>query len=103
MHYTNYILFALGLLGILIHNLIKIESINRASTGNFNAKMFFRLEWPSITISICVVVVCLLVKHEIKKLEAVGEWLGLSFVAFGYMAQSIVYKFLSKVEKNISE
>lgn len=103
MTYTNYILLALGLFGILIHNLIKIEGLNRATEGEINFKKFFRLEWPSIAISVCVVVVCLIAKHEVKQLEAVGEWLGLSFVAIGYMAQSIVYKFLAKTEKKLKD
>lgn len=103
MNYTNYILLALGLFGILIHNLIKIETLNRASDGEVNWKKFFKLEWPSISISVCVVIVCLIAKHEVKKLEAVGEWLGLSFVAIGYMAQSIVYKFLAKTEKKLKD
>lgn len=103
MTYTNYVLLGLGLFGILIHNLIKIDSINRTTAGNFKFKQFMRLEWPSIFISVCVVIVCLIAKHEVKRLEAVGEWLGLSFVAIGYMAQSIVYKFLGKAEKKLKE
>jgi hypothetical protein len=102
MNYTNYILLALGLFGILIHNLIKIDKVNRESDGEIKWRRFFRLEWPSITLSVCVVIVCLIAKHEVKKLEAVGEWLGLSFVAIGYMAQSIVYKFLGKAEKRLN-
>lgn len=103
MNYTNYILLALGFFGILIHNLIKIESLNRANDGEMKWRRFFKLEWPSIALSVCVVVVCLIAKHEVKKLEAVSEWLGLSFVAIGYMAQSIVYKYLGKAEKKLNE
>jgi len=55
MNYTNLVLFALGLFGILIHNLIKVETINRQSEGHFNFKKFLSLEWPSIAISFSVV------------------------------------------------
>ena len=103
MEYTNYILFALGFLGILMHNLVKVESINRQTQGNFKIWPFIKLEWPSIFLSLCVVFVCLIAKSEIKQLEAVGSWLGLSFVAIGYMAQSLIYTFIGKVQKIIDK
>lgn len=101
MNYTNLVLFALGLFGILIHNLIKVDTLNRQSEGHFDFKKFISLEWPSIAISFSVVGVCLIAKHEVKQLEEVGKWLGLAFVTIGYTAQSIVYKYLGTAEKKI--
>jgi hypothetical protein len=101
MNYTNLVLFGLGLFGVLIHNLIKVDSINRQSEGHFDFKKFISIEWPSIGISLSVVCVCLIAKHEIKQLEEVGNWLGLAFVTIGYTAQSIVYRYLGTAEKKI--
>jgi len=101
MEYTNLILFGLGVFGIMIHNLIKVDSINRQTAGEFKLWPFIKLEWPSIAISFCVVIVALIAKNEIKQLDAVGGWLGLSFVTIGYMAQSIVYKVMGKAQKII--
>jgi len=99
MTYTLYILFALGLLGILLHNLIKMDSLNRKSKGNLNLRQYLALEWISILISVVVVVVALIAQTEIKQLSVVGNYLGLAFVAIGYMAQSIVVSYMGKAEK----
>lgn len=101
MNYTNLILLGLGVFGILIHNLIKVDTINRQSDGNFDFKKFIKVEWPSILISLSVVCVCLIAKHEVQQLEEVGKWLGLAFVTIGYTAQSIVYRYLGTAEKKI--
>jgi len=99
MDYTNLTLFGLGLVGIILHNLIKLNDINRANDGNVNILKYWRLERFSILISLIVVVAAIIAKSEIKQLEQVGKWLGLSFIAFGYMAQSIVVKFMGKAQK----
>lgn len=99
MNYTNLTLVLLGLTGILLHNLIKLNDINRANDGNVNILKYWRLERFSILISVIVVIGALIAKTEIAQLEQVGKWLGLSFVAIGYMAQSIVVKFMGKAQK----
>jgi len=99
MTYTLYILFALGLLGILLHNLIKMDSLNRKSKGNLNLRQYLALEWISILISVVVVVVALIAQTEIKQISVVGNYSGLAFVAIGYMAQSIVVSYMGKAEK----
>ena len=98
MNYTNLTLVLLGLTGILLHNLIKLNDINRANDGNVNILKYWRLERFSILISVIVVIGALIAKTEIAQLEQVGKWLGLSFVAIGYMAQSIVVKFMGKAQ-----
>lgn len=103
MEYTNLMLFVCGFGGILIHNLVKIGKINKANNGNFKFMPFFRLEWPSISLSLCVVIVCLIAKQEIKQLEQASKYLALFFVFSGYAAQSLVYAVLGKAEKKLRD
>jgi len=103
MEYTNLMLFVCGFGGILIHNLVKIGKINKANNGNFKFMPFFRLEWPSISLSLCVVIVCLIAKQEVKQLEQVSKYLALFFVFTGYAAQSLVYSVLGKAEKKLRD
>ena len=98
MDYTTVTLFGLGLLGILIHNLKKMNDINKRNKGNLNFKEYLGLEMFSILLSVCLVIVALIAQQEIKQLESIGKWLGLSFVALGYMAQSIVISFAGRAE-----
>jgi len=103
MTYTLYILFALGLLGILLHNLIKMDSLNRKSKGNLNLRQYLALEWISILISVVVVVVALIAQTEIKQLSVVDNYLGLAFVSIGYMAQSIIVTYMGRAESFLHE
>ena len=98
MDYTQLTLFGMGMLGILTHNLIKMDSINRKSKGELNFTHYLRIERFSILISVCVVGIALVAKHEIKQLESVGKILGLAFVAIGYMAQSILVSYMGRAE-----
>lgn len=99
MDYTVLTLFALGLFGILIHNLVKMNDINKASNGILNYQKYFGLEKFSIALSVCVVVVALIVRTEIAQLEQVGKWLGVAFVAIGYTSQSLIVAFMGKAQK----
>lgn len=103
MDYTLFTLAALGLFGILIHNLVKLNSINREAKGEINLFQYFKIERFSLLLSICVVAVCLIVRTEVKQLELIGNWLGLAFVAIGYMAQSIVVSFSNKAQKYLDD
>jgi hypothetical protein len=99
MEYTLPILAAFGVLGILIHNLIKLNEINRAADGNINLWKYYKLERFSIALSCCVITVALIARTEISQLESVGKWLGLAFTTAGYMAQSIVITFMGRAKK----
>ena len=101
MNYTTPILFGLGMFGILLHNLIKLNSINRKNKGSVNYMEYFALEKFTISISICVVIIALIAQHEIKQLQVVDNLFGLSFVAIGYMAQSIVVSMIGRTEEFI--
>ena len=103
MDYTVITLGFLGLFGIFIHNLKNLNALNKKSEGNLNLVKYLKLEIYAILLSICVVAVALIAQQEIKQLEAVGKWLGLSFVAIGYMAQSIVISFAGRAENFLTQ
>ena len=99
MNYTNLMLFGLAVLGVLLHNLIELNKINRAHEGNINLKQYFKIEIFSIIISLIVSFVAVLVKSEIKQLEQIGNWLGVAFVAIGYMGQSLLIFVMGRASK----
>jgi len=103
MNYTPLVLTGLGLFGILLHNLVKLNEINKASQGNINLGKYWKLERFAILISVCVVVVSIIVRNEVKQFEQIGNWLGLAFVAIGYMAQSIVVSVMGKAQNFINK
>lgn len=100
MNYTSVVLVVLGLVGVILHNLVKINDINKdPQKSNFNIATYWSKEWASIAISCLVVGVAAYLKSEIKQLEQAGKWLGLGFVALGYMAQSVLVSFMGKASK----
>ncbi len=101
MTYTNVMLFLFGLLGIIIHNLKNMNTINKASKGNINIWQYFKIQIFAILLSLCVVIVCVIAKTEIKQLDFAGNWLGLGYTAVGFMAQSLVISFAGKTQKVI--
>jgi hypothetical protein len=102
MNYTILFLFAVGCVGVLLHNLVKIDDINKnPHLGNFNIGKYWGREWASILISVIVVAVAAFLQEEIKQLHQAGKWLGLGFVALGYMAQSVLIKIMGKAQKAI--
>lgn len=101
MNYTDITLFAFGLGGLLIHNLIKIADLKKKN--KFAASSYFGMEWPSISISLIIVVLCITGKHEVKELEQAGKYLGLAFTAIGYMGQSIFVKLMGRASKILDD
>ena len=99
INYTNLALMGLGLLGVLLHNLIEMNKINRAHEGNINIGQYLKIERFSIIISVIVCFVSVMVKTEIKQIEQAGKWLGLAFVAIGYTGQSLLIFAMGKATK----
>ena len=97
MNYNDITLFGLGLSGVLLHSLIKINKLNK--TSKFSYREYFSNEWVTMAISTIVSIVCIICKHEVMQLEQAGRWLGLAFVAIGYMGQSILVTVMGKAEK----
>lgn len=100
IEYKDMTLIALGIAGILLHNLVKIYDLKKKGT-KFSFPAYWEMEWPAMIISLIVVFIADVVKHEIKSLEGVGNLLGLGFVALGYMAQSILITFMGKAGAKI--
>ena len=103
MNYSTFILASLSLVGVLLHNLVKINEINKdPNKGDFNLRSYWRKEWASIMISVIVGSVAAFLKQEIKQLDAAGNWLGVGFIAIGYMAQSVLISIMGKAQRIIS-
>jgi len=101
MNYSTLVLASLGLIGVLLHNLVNINEINKdPNKGNFSFVAYWKKEWASIAISAIVSLVAAYLKSEIKQLEE-AKWLGLGFIAIGYMAQSVLVSFMGKASKII--
>jgi hypothetical protein len=103
MEYTNYLLALLGFLGILCHNLVKMNSINRQMNGNINLYNYWKLERFSIALSCVVVIGAVMASNEIKQLHQAGKYIGIGFFAIGYMAQSIIVTFGNKTQKMLDD
>lgn len=104
MNYTNLTLIALGVLGILLHNLVELNKLNRTTKDlKQTFTSYIRLEVFSILISLLIVVVAVIIKHEINQLEAAGKWLGLDFMTIGYMGQSLLIFVMGKANKAIDK
>lgn len=102
MNYTPLLLLALGMLGVLLHNLVELNKLNKASPATFSMKQYFKLERFSIIISVLVVVGSVIITQEIKQLEMVGKMLGLAFVAIGYMGQSLLIFVMGKTNRIVN-
>ena len=103
MDYSTYVLAALALVGVVLHNLVKINEINKNPTmGEFNLGTYWKKEWASVLISVIVGCVAAFLKSEIKQLDGAGKWLGIGFIAIGYMAQSVLVSFMGKAQKIIA-
>lgn len=99
--YTNALLLLFGILGVLLHNFIKMDELNRKTPGSFKLTSYLRVERFAIVVSLIVIISAVFLKDEIKQLEAAGKWLGIGFLAMGYMGQSVVLKVMGKANKII--
>jgi len=100
MAYKDLSLILLGVAGILLHSLVKISQLKKEGKS-FNRRKYFENEWPTMCISLLMVVIANYCKHEVKKLDIAGNYLGLGFVALGYMGQSILITFIGTAQKKI--
>lgn len=106
MNYNNVSLFALGMLGILLHAFFNINKLKKTKLPDgkmydFKISEYFKLEWASMATSVCLLFICMMVKSEIKQLEAAGNWLGVGFASIGFMTQSIITSAVSGVQNKL--
>jgi len=100
-NYTPITLFIFGFCGILLHNLIKLDAINKEKEEAFSFGKYLQAERFSILISIIIVALSVMASQEIKQLAIIGKWLGFGFLAIGYMGQSILVHYMGKASKAI--
>lgn len=91
----------MGLLGMLAHFFVKLDSLNRETQGVIDWKKFLRIERFAIIISLIVVIASAMLSQEVKELKIAGMKLGLGQLAIGYFAQSIAIKINSIGNKKI--
>lgn len=103
LNYTPIVLFSLGLLGILLHILVELNKLNKSSNCTFSMNQYFKLEIFSILISFVFLIVSVIAAQEIKQLVNFGWGLGFSFMAIGYMGQSLLIFVMGKANKIVNQ
>lgn len=117
---TNYlIMFLAGILGIILHSLIKVQEINKNTVcTNYKQvfKVYFSTDWISILISIFTVFTVLLIISEFINIQDgantpgnvaqqlqynIAHFIRTTFVVVGYCADSIVYTYLGGTQKKL--
>ena len=98
--YSDITLSLLGVLGIAIHCLVKIQQLKKDGKP-ISLSAYIDAEWATMALSICAITIVLICKREIPELEAAGNYLGLGFVSVGYFGQSILVFLLGRVGKVI--
>lgn len=101
INYTQATLLAFGIAGILLHNLIKMDTLNKKEGVSFSFWKYLKMERFSIFIALIIVAVAVVGSQEVRQLQLVGKWLGFGFLAIGYMGQSILIKYMGKASKAI--
>ena len=100
MKHEDIVLLGLGFAGVLLHCLSKIAQLKKRGR-KFDSIEYFSREWPTVMISLVMVIIAIYCKGEIKALELAGDYLGFGFVAIGFMGQSLLATFASKVQSRI--
>jgi len=103
INYTQLTLLVFGIAGILLHNLVKLDTLNRKNEDAFSFWKYLKVERFSILISIIIVALCVVGSQEIRQLAFAGKWLGFGFLCVGYMGQSILIKYMGKASNAIGK
>lgn len=103
MTYTPLILGGLGLAGILLHNLVQLAKINKATNGDANLMQYWKLEKYSILIAVLMVGASILMINELTQIEYFANWKGIGMIAIGYMGQSLLVFVMGVADKKIGK
>jgi hypothetical protein len=103
MTYTPIILGALGLAGILFHNLVQLAKINKATNGSANILQYWKLEKYAIMIAVLMVVASIVMLEELTQIEYFANWRGVGMMAIGYMGQSLLVFAMGVADKKIGK
>lgn len=102
MNYNQLTLIGLGLFGVLMHCLVELHKQNKKTNGKAKLMDYLGIEIYSILISVGMSVASSFIGTEIKTaLDKIGwGWLfGTSFIAIGYMGQSLLIAVMGKASK----
>lgn len=118
---TYFIMFIGGILGIFLHSLVKVRTINRRlDKENYQSVFveFWKSEWASVSISIVTVLTCIFISSEYLNVKdedktpgniyeilqyKIASFLKTTFVVVGYCANTVVNAFLGVTEKKLQK
>jgi len=103
MNYTTLTLILIGYSGVLCHNLIKMNTLNKKANGNFNFAQYLALEKFSILLSVIATTAAAFLSQEIAELAKAGKYLGVGMFSMGYLAQSLLVAWMGKAQKFIDK
>lgn len=97
---NNFVLLVIGILGVLVHCLIKANSLlTDASKANvkFTAKDYIEKDWLGILLSLTVVFIWLLIFPEVASVKPnIVNFVRISFGAMGLFGSYIIQSIFSR-------
>lgn len=95
---VEFQLVLIGMLGVLAHNFKKISDDQKKK--GFAIRKYFKEEWGSIGMSICLVFMLVIAHKEIPSIKIInGMPLYLTMGMWGYAGQSIFLSIVAAVRK----
>lgn len=107
MTYTPFLLCLCALVGILLHHLVKLDSLNRLNNGKINFIEYLKIERFTLMISLIIAFVSsfLLYQDLHFYLDRLGfiKYFSVGYIVLGYFAQSILVKLMGRAQKVIDK
>lgn len=101
--YTPLILLLFGMSGILLHNLVKLNKLNKKTKGEIKLSEYWKYERFSVAIAIIMVVLAVISSQEIVSLKLAGNWISGAFIFIGYAGQSLLVSLIGRAENAVSK
>lgn len=114
-------MFIGGLLGIFIHSLVKVRSINRRLvTENYRSVFieYWKVEWGTVILSVVTVLTAMFISSEYLELKEgdkapanlyeilqykIATFVKTTFVVIGYCANTVINAFLGVTERKLAQ